>query len=91
MGKKLSYDALEHKVKELRDSEEKYRNILENITDSYLEVDLEGNFKSLNKAFCKMLGCKKAEKALRESKEKLRTVMENMMDPVAAYDKPLIN
>ncbi len=46
---------------ELRDSEEKYRDILENITDSYLEVDLEGNFKSFNQAFCKMLRCKKEE------------------------------
>ncbi|MCK5097388.1 MAG: PAS domain S-box protein, partial [Desulfobacteraceae bacterium] len=61
MGKKLSYDALECKLKELRDSEEKYRDILENITDSYLEVDLEGNFKLFNQAFCKMLGCPKKE------------------------------
>ncbi len=45
----------------LRDSEEKYRNILEDIEDSYLEVDLEGNFKLYNRSFCKMLGCTKEE------------------------------
>ena len=47
--------------KELRKSEEKYRNILETIEDSYLEVDLEGNFKYFNLSFCKILGCTKEE------------------------------
>ena len=47
--------------KELRESEKKYRNILENIEDSYLEVDLKGIFKYFNPSFCKMLGCSKEE------------------------------
>jgi len=44
---------MEHARKE---SEEKYRTILETIEDSYLEVDLEGNFQFFNNSFCKLLG-----------------------------------
>jgi PAS domain S-box-containing protein len=49
--------------KALRESEKKYRNILEDIEDSYLETDLKGNFKYYNPSFCKLLGCTKAELA----------------------------
>ncbi len=41
----------------LTESEKKYRTILETIEDSYLEVDLEGNFQFFNHSFCNMLGC----------------------------------
>ena len=40
----------------LRESEEKYRSILENISDSYLEVDLQGNFRFFNDSFCTLMG-----------------------------------
>ena len=40
----------------LRRSEEKYRTILENITDGYYEVDLAGNFTFFNDAMCQILG-----------------------------------
>jgi len=40
----------------LRQSEEKYRTILENITDGYYEVDLVGNFTFFNDAMCQILG-----------------------------------
>jgi PAS domain S-box-containing protein len=40
----------------LRQSEEKYRTILENIQDGYYEVDLSGNFTFFNKSLCKALG-----------------------------------
>jgi PAS domain S-box-containing protein len=40
----------------LRQSEEKYRTILENIEDGYLEVDLAGNFTFVNNAQCRNLG-----------------------------------
>lgn len=36
----------------LRESEEKYRNILENIKEGYFEVNLEGIFLHVNDAFC---------------------------------------
>jgi len=40
----------------LRESEEKYRSILESIEDGYFEVDLAGNFTFLNESLCKILG-----------------------------------
>ncbi|HNQ64763.1 MAG TPA: PAS domain S-box protein [Smithella sp.] len=45
----------------LRESEEKYRNILENIQEAYFEVDLAGNFTFFNDALCRMTGCSKEE------------------------------
>jgi len=40
----------------LRESEEKYRTILENIEDGYYEVDLAGNLTFFNDSLCRMLG-----------------------------------
>ncbi len=53
----------EHKRVEeaLRESEEKYRTILENIEDAYYEVDLRGNFKFFNDSLCRMLGYSRNE------------------------------
>ncbi len=45
------------KVEEaLADSEEKYRNIVENLEDGYYETDLSGNFTFFNDAMCDILG-----------------------------------
>jgi diguanylate cyclase (GGDEF)-like protein/PAS domain S-box-containing protein len=43
-------------VEALRQSEEKYRAILEGIDEGYYEVDLEGRFTFLNDAICRSLG-----------------------------------
>ncbi len=40
----------------LRESEEKYRTIIENIEDGYWEVDIAGNFTFFNDSLQKMLG-----------------------------------
>jgi len=40
----------------LRESEEKYRNILANIEEGYFEVDLAGNLIFFNEASCKLIG-----------------------------------
>ncbi len=45
----------------LRQSEEKYRTILENIEDGYYEVDLNGDFTFFNDATCLLLGYSKEE------------------------------
>ena len=45
----------------LRESEERYRTILENIEDGYYEVDLPGNFTFYNDSLCRMLGYSKDE------------------------------
>jgi PAS domain S-box-containing protein len=46
---------------ELRESEEKYRNILENIEDGYFEVDRAGNFTFFNPSLCRILGYPREE------------------------------
>jgi len=48
----------EQKIKE---SENKYGSILENIKEGYFEVDLNGNFTFLNESFCEMTGYSKEE------------------------------
>ena len=45
----------------LRESEEKYRNILESIEDGYFEVDNAGNFTFFNDSLRKILGYSKDE------------------------------
>ncbi|MFX0042275.1 MAG: PAS domain S-box protein [Candidatus Hodarchaeota archaeon] len=45
----------------LRESEEKYRSILENIKESYFEVDLNGNFTFFNDALCDLQGIPRNE------------------------------
>jgi PAS domain S-box-containing protein len=42
--------------KELRESEKRYRTILESIEDGYYEIDTTGNFTFFNEALCRMLG-----------------------------------
>jgi PAS domain S-box-containing protein len=56
-------DITEHKRSEeaLRESEERYRTILENIEDGYYEVDLPGNFTFFNDSLCRMLGYSRDE------------------------------
>jgi len=41
---------------ELRESEERFRTILDNIEDGYYEVDLNGRLTFVNRAYIKMLG-----------------------------------
>ncbi len=47
--------------KRLKESEERYRSILENIEDGYFEVDLAGNFTFFNDSICRMLGYSRDE------------------------------
>jgi PAS domain S-box-containing protein len=56
-------DITEHRQADeaLRRSEEKYRTILENIEEGYLEVDLAGNFTFVNDAECRNLGYTREE------------------------------
>ncbi|MHA1468919.1 MAG: PAS domain S-box protein, partial [Candidatus Asgardarchaeia archaeon] len=42
--------------REMRQQDEKYRTIIENIEEGFLETDLAGNFTFLNNSICKILG-----------------------------------
>jgi two-component system cell cycle sensor histidine kinase/response regulator CckA len=73
--KKPTYEKLEQRVKELekeaikrteaeealRESEEKYRTILESIEEGYYEVDIAGNFTFFNDSMSRMIGYSKDE------------------------------
>ena len=45
----------------LKENEEKYRSILENIEDGYFEVDIRGNFTFFNDSLCRIHGYSKDE------------------------------
>ncbi|MGB6067650.1 MAG: PAS domain S-box protein [Desulfomonilaceae bacterium] len=57
------FDISERKAAEeaLRDSEKKYRTILETIADGYHEVDLAGNLTLVNDSMCEILGYPREE------------------------------
>jgi diguanylate cyclase (GGDEF)-like protein/PAS domain S-box-containing protein len=48
-------------VDALRQSEERYRSILENMNDAYFEVDLKGNYTVVNEALCRQHNCSREE------------------------------
>jgi PAS domain S-box-containing protein len=52
---------LQMAIENARQSEEKYRTILESISEGYYEVDLAGNFTFFNDSLCKILGYSKDE------------------------------
>ncbi|HUH65410.1 MAG TPA: PAS domain S-box protein, partial [Syntrophales bacterium] len=59
----ISTDITDHKLVEeaIRESEEKYRSIIENIEDGYHELDFSGNIVFFNDALLKMLGYSRDE------------------------------
>ena len=59
----ISRDITERKQaeQELREREEKYRTILEDIADGYYEVDIAGNLTFFNDSLCRLYGYSKDE------------------------------
>jgi len=62
-GIAIVFDITERKKIEeaLKQSEEKYRTILEEMQESYFELDLKGNYTLFNSALCRQLGYSKEE------------------------------
>ncbi len=54
-------DALKKAQQALRESEQKYRTILESMEEGYAEVDLRGNFMFFNDALCRIHGRSREE------------------------------
>lgn len=91
-GKPIGFRGVTHDVTErkraeeaLRESEEKYRSILENIQEAYFEVDLAGNFIFFNDSLCRITGCSKEE--LSGANYKRFSDKENMQKVFNAFHK----
>lgn len=52
----------------LRESEARYRSIIESIQDAYYEVDLRGDIVLCNNAFCRMIGYTESEVLFRNNR-----------------------
>jgi PAS domain S-box-containing protein len=60
--KRKQQERKKQKIQEkLRESEKKYRSVLENIKEGYFEIDLDGNFTFFNNALTKILGLQDKE------------------------------
>jgi PAS domain S-box-containing protein len=98
----ISRDVTERKQMEeaVRHSEEKYRNIIEQMEDGYFETDLAGNFTFVNEAECRNLGYARgeligmssdqyADEKTIKALDRLLTEVYNTGVPVKAYDMEL--
>ncbi len=70
----------------LRESEERYRTIIDNIMEGYHEVDLAGRFQSCNESFLKMLGYSR-EELIGTSYKKYTVDEENANKIFRAYNR----
>lgn len=83
----LLAEVQEHKQTEeaLRESEKKYRTILERIKEGYFEVDLNGNFTFFNDSMLKILGCSEDELGRMNIRE--FTDKQNLKEVLKTFDQ----
>jgi diguanylate cyclase (GGDEF)-like protein/PAS domain S-box-containing protein len=99
----ISRDITEHKLLEetIKQSEQRYRTIIEQMEDGYFETDLTGNFTFINDAECRNLGFTREEligtdgrqfqdEKTHKALNKLFVEVYNTGKPVKAYDSELI-
>jgi two-component system cell cycle sensor histidine kinase/response regulator CckA len=60
-GKPIAAGGQTDSYRQRQDSGERYRSILENMEEVYLETDLKGNYIFFNDALCRVLGYSRAE------------------------------
>ncbi len=88
--------------KALKESEEKYRKILQEIDDGYYELDINGSFTFFNDSFCKifgyspkqMLGLNHRQFASEESAREVFKIYNKIYrtgQPVSSFDYEIIN
>ncbi|CAB1084321.1 PAS/PAC sensor hybrid histidine kinase [Olavius algarvensis Delta 1 endosymbiont] len=83
----------------LRESEEKYRTILESIEEGYFETDLEGNLTFFSNPFCKIIGYPRSQLigvntrryTTPETAKKMNRITEKLLDSgmtenITSYD-----
>lgn len=69
----------------LRESEGKYRDILENMEEGYFESDLAGNFTFFNDTVCRVMGYRKEE--LMGMNNRQHTDKKDLKEVFQAYNK----
>ena len=72
-------------IEALRQSEERYRTVLEDMEESYYEVDLAGNLTFFNDALCRRLGYSKKE--LMGMNYRVYTPPENVKKVLETYNR----
>jgi diguanylate cyclase (GGDEF)-like protein/PAS domain S-box-containing protein len=86
LARAIRYAIERKRVEEkLRESEEKYRTILESIEDGYFEVDLAGNLTFFNDSMCRIWGYPKEE--LMGMNDRQYTDQENAKKLFQAFNK----
>ncbi|HAA05514.1 MAG TPA: hypothetical protein DCE18_19410, partial [Syntrophobacteraceae bacterium] len=81
-------------IQALRESEEKYRTILENIKEGYFELDLQGDFTFFNDSMCEILGYP-SEELLGMNRRSCTTTqtarrMDQVLDDICQTGRPAI-
>ncbi|KKN31618.1 hypothetical protein LCGC14_0822190 [marine sediment metagenome] len=86
----------------LKESEEKYRGILENIKEGYFESDLKGNYTFVNNHLCKILGYTREEllgknyhmthdeKSIKEVFKLFNQLYNNEISPPLVYERQVL-
>ncbi len=88
-GSYAQFTINQHSIAEaaLRESEEKFRKIIETAPDGYYEVDMDGNFTFFNDSMCKILGYSRDElSAMNQRKSMDETNSRKLTD---TFDKVL--
>ena len=80
--KKEPLELVDRSIKELKNSQKNFQEILENITEGYFDLDINGNFTFVNRGLCMILGFSKEDLLGRNYKEILDLKEEKKIDQI---------